>query len=187
MRPAKSVWGQAVSCEFPVDGSIGAGAIPKRERSSMKNRRASSIRSLLNKKLFHSPTSCRDRREVGIRPSWVEADVAVLLHAARARCPRDSRQDAGATAVLTCKSLNRRLGRGPLLVARIASHTIAVPNNQHTVFRRSMQSFAGYLFRSLSSWDGFPYRSHAPCAGTRFRRRRHAEPPILRRSWSHAI
>ena len=81
----------------------------------MKNRRASSIRSLLNKKLFHSPTSCRDRREVGIRPSWVEADVAVLLHAARARCPRDSRQDAGATAVLTCKSLNRRLGRAPLL------------------------------------------------------------------------
>src|SRR5437879_5551259 len=27
---------------------------------------------------------------------------------------------------------------------------------------------------SLSSWDGWPYRSHAPCAGTRFRRRRHA-------------
>ena len=42
MLPARSVWGQAASCEFPVDGSIGAGAIPKRERSSMKNRPASS-------------------------------------------------------------------------------------------------------------------------------------------------
>ena len=35
-----------VSCEFPVEGSIGAGAIPKRERFSMKNRPVSSIRSL---------------------------------------------------------------------------------------------------------------------------------------------
>ena len=45
MKPATSVWGPAVSCEFPVDGSIGAGAIPKRERFSMKNRPVSSIRS----------------------------------------------------------------------------------------------------------------------------------------------
>ena len=39
---------------------------------------------------------------------------------------------------------------------------------------------------NLSSWDGWPCRSHVPCAGTRFRRRRHAGPPILRRSWTYA-
>jgi hypothetical protein len=39
---------------------------------------------------------------------------------------------------------------------------------------------------NLGSWDGSPSRSHAPCAGTRFRRRRHAGPPILHRSWTYA-
>ena len=39
---------------------------------------------------------------------------------------------------------------------------------------------------NLSSWDRSPSRRHAPCAGTRFRRRRHAGPPILHRSWTYA-
>src|SRR5260370_42190625 len=39
---------------------------------------------------------------------------------------------------------------------------------------------------NLSSWDGWPNRSRAPCAGTRCRRQRHAAPPILRRSWTYA-
>ena len=48
------------------------------------------------------------------------------------------------------------------------------------------QFSARYESRNLSFWDGWPNRSRAPCAGTRCHRRRHAVPPILRRSWTYA-
>jgi len=44
--------GQGASCEFLVDGNIGAGAILKTERFSMKNRPTSSTRSLQNRMQF---------------------------------------------------------------------------------------------------------------------------------------